>query len=347
MNPRCFWGKDMTAALRAVRNSFGPDALIIETKNVPDGSGGGIEVMALGEGPEVEEPKERPTSAPQPLRSAPIEEVRDEIAALRSMLCWLAPKLNHNSEIVKSLIAQGLNPEIIARISDVMQQGDGTDDREKMYHAFRCLLTSGGQIQDAVDRVALLGPTGVGKTTSMIKLTVFENQRLHRRIGWVNTDHRSLSGGDPLPLYASILGVSYETAENGKDLKRAFDRLIDCDLILVDTPGVNPRDERGMKDMARLLHGLPDLRLILLCSAATNSADMADWVQAYDRLGLSSLFFTKLDECRHFGPLINTAIGSGYPLSYITLGQNLAGDLEIAKPEVLTSLLLTGGDPHD
>jgi flagellar biosynthesis protein FlhF len=85
----------------------------------------------------------------------------------------------------------------------------------------------------------------------------------------------------------------------------------------------------------------------LLCNATTNHADMADWVQVYSRLGLSSLFFTKLDECRHFGPLINTAIGSGYPLSYITLGQNLAGDLEIAKPEVLTSLLLTGGDPHD
>lgn len=74
---------------------------------------------------------------------------------------------------------------------------------------------------------------------------------------------------------------------------------------------------------------------------------MADWVQAYGRLAISSLFFTKLDECRHFGPLINTALGSGYPLSYITLGQNLAGDLEIAKPEVLTSLLLTGGDPHE
>jgi len=54
-----------------------------------------------------------------------------------------------------------------------------------------------------------------------------------------------------------------------------------------------------------------------------------------------------LDECRHFGPLINNALGSGYPLSYITLGQNLADDLEITKPEVLASLLLTGGDPHD
>jgi flagellar biosynthesis protein FlhF len=85
----------------------------------------------------------------------------------------------------------------------------------------------------------------------------------------------------------------------------------------------------------------------LLCSATTNHADMADWVQAYGRLAISSLFFTKLDECRHFGPLINNALGSGYPLSYITLGQNLADDLEITKPEVLASLLLTGGDPHD
>jgi flagellar biosynthesis protein FlhF len=102
-----------------------------------------------------------------------------------------------------------------------------------------------------------------------------------------------------------------------------------------------------MKDLARLLQGVPGRRRALLCNAATNSADLADWVRDYRRLGLNSLFFTKLDECRHFGPLINNALGSGYPLSYITLGQNLADDLEITKPEVLASLLLIGGDPHD
>jgi flagellar biosynthesis protein FlhF len=235
----------------------------------------------------------------------------------------------------------------MGRISEAMRESLGANDREKMYGALKSLIPSGGQIQDAVDYLALMGPAGVGKTTSLIKLTVFENQRLNRRVGWINADQRRLSGDDALALYANILGVRYETAENNKEVGRCLTRLSDCDLILVDTPGVSPRDEQGMNDLERLFRDMPNLRRALLCNATTNHADMADWVQAYGRLGISSIFFTKVDECRHFGPLINTAIGSGYPLSYITLGQNLAGDLEIAKPEVLTSLLLTGGDPHD
>jgi flagellar biosynthesis protein FlhF len=341
MSPRRFWGKDMTAALRAVRNSLGPDALILETKNISEGSG--IEITALGGG-RAAESDDQPPPVPSFI-SAPIEEMRDEIAALRSMLSWLAPKIQKN-DVLKSLIGHGVSPEIMARISEAMRESPGTNDQEKMYDALRRLIPSGGQIQDGVDRVALMGPAGVGKTTSLIKLTVLENQRLNRRIGWVNADQRHLSG-DALALYANILGVRYETAETNKELKRSFDRLTDCDLLLVDTPGISPRDEQGVNDLGRLLDGIPDLRRALLCSATTNHADMADWVQTYGRLAISSLFFTKLDECRHLGPLINTALGSGYPLSYITLGQNLAGDLEIAKPEVLTSFLLTGGHPHD
>jgi len=344
MNPRRFWGKDMSAALRAVRNSLGPDALILETKNVAEG--GGIEITALG-GERVEtKPNDRQAPPVPSFISAPIEEMRDEIASLRSMLSWLAPKIQKN-DALKSLVGHGVSPEIMGRISEAMRESAGASDREKMYGALKLLIPSGGGVRDAIDRVALMGPAGVGKTTSLIKLTVFESQRLGRRIGWVNADQRRLSGDDALPVYANILGVRYETAESNKELARCLSRLSDCDLILIDTPGVSPRDKRAMKGLEQLLQDLPDLRRALLCNATTNHADMADWVQAYGRLGISSLFFTKLDECRHLGPLINTAIGSGYPLSYITLGQNLAGDLEIARPEVLTSLLLTGGDPHD
>jgi flagellar biosynthesis protein FlhF len=73
---------------------------------------------------------------------------------------------------------------------------------------------------------------------------------------------------------------------------------------------------------------------------------MMAWIRQYRFLEFDSLFFTKLDECRHFGSLLNTALGAGYPLSYISLGQNMAGDLEAAKAEALTSLLLAGSDNH-
>ena len=362
MNHSRFWGKDMASALRAVRGSLGSDALILDTRTVLDQNGGGIEIFALAEPEQKQDRNPAPSSrqakawildenaakSAQPETIAPAgAEVREELAALRSMLSWLAPGLNHKNRILKSLVAQGLNPEIMARLSEAIRDADGADERERTYQALTSLVPTGGQIPDAVDRLALVGPTGVGKTSSLIKLTVFESQRLQRRVGWLNLDHRRIASGDPLALYASILGARYETAADVKEANRAWERLANCDLVLVDTPGVTPRDEKGNKDLSRLLQALPGLRRALLLSASTNGADMAVWIKKYQCLGFDSLFFTKLDECRHFGPLLNTAMGAGYPLSYVTLGQNMAGDLEAAKAEVLTSLLLTGSENND
>jgi flagellar biosynthesis protein FlhF len=346
MNPKRFWGKDLSEALRAVRNALGPDALIMDTCSGTRDGGAGVEITALtaGEPADEFEAIESDTTVKKP---DPFEEVRQELAALKSILGWLAPGLSHKEEVLKVLLDQGLAPEIIGRLVDATKESDGVCSRESVYRALSQLIPSGGQLFQERDCLALIGPTGAGKTTGLIKLTVFEMQRQHRLVGWVNTDQLGFKGNDPLGVYAAILGVRYETAVSGKDLKRALDRLSDCDLILVDTPGVNPRNEEGIHGLAKLLHGLPELRATLVLSAVTNGRDMADWVRIYSQARLDSLFFTKLDECHYFGPLVNTALGAGAPLSYITLGQNLAGDLEIAKPEVFASLILTGVDPHD
>jgi flagellar biosynthesis protein FlhF len=361
MNPSRFWGKDMASALRALRGSLGADALVLETRAVAEQNGGGIEILALSETgsterngvptplldarPDVfsvDDTDELP--APHQTISATGIDMREELAALRSMLSWLAPELNHKNRLLKSLVAQGLSPEVMVRLNDAIHAAEGRDEREKTYRALMRLIPTGGQIPDELDRLALIGPTGVGKSSSIIKLTVFEGQRLQRRVGWLNLDHRRIASGDPLALYATILGARYETATDVKEAKRAWERLADCDLILVDTPGVTPRDEKAIRELQRMLQAMAGLRRSLLLTASTNGADMADWLKGYQRLDFSSLFFTKLDECRHFGPLINTALASGYPLSSITLGQNIAGDLEAAKAQVLTSLLLSRSD---
>jgi flagellar biosynthesis protein FlhF len=337
----------MSEALRAVRSSLGSDALILETKNRSAELGGGVEITALAEEPALKEPgsAERETDMTQ--QPNPLDQLRQEIVALKSMLGWLAPGLNHQDKIIKALMTHGLAPEIIAQLSDAMRRSAGSDDRAYWHHAISGMVPSGGQIRVERDCLALIGPAGVGKTGTLIKLTVFETQRRECRVGWINADARQLAAADYLAVYASILNVRYEKAENKKELKQAVDHLSDCDLILVDTPGVNPRDAEGVQNLAKMFSGLSDLRRMLLLNAATHARDMAEWVILYGKVGLSALLFTKLDECRYFGPLINTILSSGLPVSYITLGQNFAGDLEIAKPEVFASLLLTGVELND
>jgi len=344
MNPKRFWGRDMAEALRAVRGALGADALISETKNLPKDQGGGIEITALTDGaaaqPEVSaEPV--PFALPQSVPS-PMTELRQELAGLKSMLTWLAPGLNHQDQIVGTLLAHGLSMELIGKLTEIMQRIVGGEPRERWYQAIAQLMISGGEIDAGHDRLALVGPTGAGKTSSLIKLTVAELQRQPRSIGWIGMDQRSLAGADPLAAYAAILGVPYRRALDRKSLKESLARLSDCTLVLIDTPGINPRDGASVKELALSLRDLAEVRRALVFSAVTHDRELADWTACLGPLDAQSLIFTKLDECRYFGPVVSAALSAALPVAYLSLGQSLTGDLVVARPQVFASLLLTG-----
>lgn len=340
MNHRKFWGRDMGEALRAVRSTLGDDALIMEAKNLPRDLGGGVEITALADGPVAEEEPVRQVATA--VEAHPTDDLRRQVASLKAMLAWLAPKLNHEDKIVRALLDHGVQPELIAKLSEAAASGESGGERERWYRAVAELVATGGEIRAEHERMALIGPAGVGKTQTLIKLTIFETQRRACRIGWINLDRRRLAAEDSLAVYAAILGVGYEQAAGRKELKEALERLADCDLVLIDTPGVNPRDQESVKELAKAFQNLTDLRRVLVLSAATHERDLGEWVATFGQIGLDALIFSKLDECRYFGPLFNTALSTGVPVAYLTLGQNLAGDLEIARPEIFASLLLAG-----
>ena len=337
----------MNEALRAVKSSLGSDALILETRNRSSEVGGGVEITALAENPGVEQAVAAEVEMAAGQQANPVDQLREELVALKSMLGWLAPGLNHQDKIIKALTTHGVAPEIIARFSDAIKRSSGSHDRADWHRAISGTVPSGGQIRAGHDRIALIGPAGVGKTTTLIKMTVSETQRRECRVAWINTDNRGLAPRDSLAVYAGILNARYEKAENKSELKQALEQLSDCDLILIDSPGVNPRDGVAVQNLAKMFSGLPELRRILLLSAASHGRDMAEWVSLYRKIGLNALLFTKLDECQYFGPLINATLNCKLPISYVTLGQNFAGDLEIAKPEIFASLLLTGVEFDD
>lgn len=349
MNHKRFWGRDMGEALRAVRGCLGADAMISETRNLPKDQGGGVEITALADGPVLRANSVGETEVAPLAQSAsfPMVELRQELAGLKSMLSWLAPGLNHQDQIVGTLLAHGLGMELIGKLTETMQQIVGGEPRERWFRAIAQLIATGGDVQAERDRLALVGPTGAGKTSGLIKLTVAELQRQARPIGWIGMDQRSLAGADPLAAYAAILGVQYQRAMDRKTLKEALDRLSDCAIVLIDTPGINPRDAVCVKELAKMMHGLTEVRRILVFSAVTHDRDLADWTARFRPLGAQSLFFTKLDECRYFGPMVNAALSGGLPVSYLSLGQSLTGDLVVARPQVFASLLLTGVESDD
>jgi flagellar biosynthesis protein FlhF len=163
-----------------------------------------------------------------------------------------------------------------------------------------------------------------------------------RRIGWVSLDNRRVTGVEELTVYAGILGVPYEVAEGAEGLRRALERLSSCDVVLIDTSGVSPRDAAGLSDLAGVLQEqhLSDVRRMLVLSAAVNWRDASLWAQRFGRVGYDSLLFSMIDESGCFGSLLNTVVSCGAPLAYLTKGAAVTQGIEVAQPESVVDLLL-------
>jgi flagellar biosynthesis protein FlhF len=188
----------------------------------------------------------------------------------------------------------------------------------------------------------LVGPPGSGKTSAIVKLTVHLLRKQVREIGWISLDNRRVTGAEELTVYAGILQVPCEVAEGPEGLTRAIERLSSCEVILIDTPGISPRDAAGLSELAGVLQGLgqSEIRRTLVLNAAANWRDQAVWAQRYDRVGYDSVLFSMVDVCGCFGPLVNTVLTCGRPLSYLASGASVTQGLEVAKPESVVNLLL-------
>jgi flagellar biosynthesis protein FlhF len=236
----------MSEALSAVRKSLGPDALILESRSVGSANGTGIEVTAMND--EADQTGVAPRVVEQTTDAGPLKEVQEGIAEVRALLHWILPGVARKG-LAEKLLDQGLSPEIIARLAREMEGLEAKDDHDRIFAALSRLIPCAGEIQPkpgTQQKLALLGPTGVGKTTSIIKLTVRLAQKA-RRVGWISLESGRSVGADLLASYCGILDVPYRAAHDGKSLQQAIEQLASSDCVLIDTPGFSPRDESGVE----------------------------------------------------------------------------------------------------
>jgi flagellar biosynthesis protein FlhF len=188
--------------------------------------------------------------------------------------------------------------------------------------------------------VALVGPTGVGKTTTTAKIAAHFRLREHRRVGLITVDTYRIGAIDQLRTYADILDLPMEVASTPHEMQQAIGRLSDFDLILMDTAGRSPRDEAQIQELKLLLdEAQPDeVHLVLSCASA--AAALASCTERFAAVGANRLILTKLDEAQGLGALLPLLRTNRLPLSYVTHGQNVPDDIEIADPVHLAQQIL-------
>ncbi|HWB87411.1 MAG TPA: flagellar biosynthesis protein FlhF [Bryobacteraceae bacterium] len=190
--------------------------------------------------------------------------------------------------------------------------------------------------------VALVGPPGSGKTTTLVKLAVNYGLASRRPVTILSTDTYRVAAADQLRAFASILGVNFQVIETVSALAQAIEEHRNKDLIFIDTPGLGFSDLPAFSDLAKFLSTRPDIDTQLVLTSSMKSADLTRVMDSFEVFRPQRLLFTMLDATSSFGPIFNEAVRTGKPLSFFTTGQRIPEDLEVASHSRLTELLLAG-----
>lgn len=188
--------------------------------------------------------------------------------------------------------------------------------------------------------VALVGPTGVGKTTTVAKLAAAHKLSQGLRIGLVTADTYRIAAVEQLRTYADIIDLPLAVANEPGELRAALDSLGPIDLALIDTAGRGPRDELRIRELAEFFEQVRPDEVHLVLSATTGRPSLRAAVEKFGVLRADRLILTKVDEAEGLGAILAVIGQAGLPISYITTGQSVPDDFEPATRGRLARLIL-------
>ncbi|TVQ53160.1 MAG: flagellar biosynthesis protein FlhF [Phycisphaerales bacterium] len=198
-------------------------------------------------------------------------------------------------------------------------------------------------VQSPDDRpltIALVGPTGVGKTTTLAKIAASFKLRHHRKVGLVTSDTYRIAAVDQLRTYANIIGLPLQVVLTPAEMQNAVAALSDCDVILIDTAGRSQNDTGRIDELKAFISAADPHEVHLVLSSTASEKVLLREAEAFGVVGIHKIVLTKLDEAVSFGMLINVIRQLGKELSFVTNGQEVPDHIEVGRPERLASLLL-------
>jgi flagellar biosynthesis protein FlhF len=247
------------------------------------------------------------------------------------------------------LVRRGVTPDLAKSIVEQAleavppeQMGDANILGSRIHQVIMKLFQS-QKVQDQPDRtLAFVGPTGVGKTTTVAKLAAVYSLQQRKKVALITTDTYRIAAVDQLKRYADILHIPLEVVYTPEDLDAALKRHLEVDMVLVDTAGRSPKQGLHLAELKNLLAAVPDIETALVLSATTKAEDLDLIYDHFSIFAPSQVVFTKIDETKSAGALLNLVNRTQLPVTFVTNGQNVPDDLEVAGPEFLTELVLGG-----
>lgn len=294
-----------------------------------------------------------------------VQTVREEISELKDMVQRLVITVDHISpkggypaplqEVYEALLGGFVEPELATRLMGELLERwragelrDAWAVREVLRQRLVGLLGAPEPIRlgegGSCVVVAMVGPTGVGKTTTVAKLAARFALGENRDVALVAADTYRIAAVDQLKTYGEIIGVPVDLAFTPQELREVVESHRERALVFIDTAGRSHRNAMHMSELRSFMEAAKPDEIHLLLGAPGRYQDAVEVIEHYAPLRFNKLLFTKLDERPAYGLILSVATLAGRPLSYVTTGQDVPEDIEIADPEMIARTLAGCGD---
>ncbi|MGY5217186.1 flagellar biosynthesis protein FlhF [Clostridium butyricum] len=189
-------------------------------------------------------------------------------------------------------------------------------------------------------KVVLVGPTGVGKTTTIAKLAGRLALVEKKKVGLITIDTYRIGAIEQLKTYAEIMNIPFKVVITIKEMENAIESMEDCDVVLIDTTGRSSKNTMQISELRAFVQKANPDHVNMVISATTKNKDIKGILKGYSELGYESVIVTKLDETTAYGSIYNISRNSNKPISFITIGQNVPDDIKLSTKEELTRFIL-------
>ncbi len=316
------------------------------------------------------------TPRPDPYQPPPrpSEDLQNELAELRTMVQGLSNRITgldtttrrtphvepefaapvgSNSAIdpvIAFLSSYGINPEtaqVVARFTrDTIERVSNLDSADLtsiLKAAIARLFTTEKLLEERPTRpmcISLIGPTGVGKTTTLAKIAAHYLSRFGGKIALITIDTYRIAAVEQIKVYGEIMRLPVEVVIKPQELDQALERFRNYDLILIDTAGRSPKNSIDLQELAAFLRPHPEIANNLLLAATTRERELEETIRRFGILPISNFIFSKIDECDQLGVLLNIHYKNDTPISFLTNGQRVPEDLIMPSPTAIADLIM-------
>lgn len=367
MKIKRYLAPNMRQAMVLVKDELGDDAVIMSTRNTDEG----VEVVAAidpdsissgqdakqnssvarasYESPDSLNPKDQAVSGEIQKMAAELQSMKSMLQNQLSGLAWNQTEVTSPEKVglIKRLIQLGIGWRLAQQLVDELQVINDQAWSIVLKELEDLLPESSTDIVDQGGAVALVGPTGVGKTTTIAKMASrFVMRNSANQLGLITTDCYKIGAQAQLKTFADLLGVPVHVAATQGELYSLLASMSSKKLVLIDTAGLSQKDQQLGQQPTSNQVGVDSIRNYLVMSSATQLSVMQDIVKSFGQVGLQGCILTKLDEAIQLGNVLTVLIEHKLPVSYISNGQRVPEDLEQGKARDLIDKTIVLGQQN-